>query len=371
MAATSAVKEGESMKRPVPLIALCLVSLVACTVSTPALPATTPPPTPSPLPAATPTPAPTISPEASAYLDAAIAIMEANSINRLKLDWAAIRAEAFHQARYAQTPADTYGVLRALLRQAGGKHSLFMPPAAAGEQQQSTLGDSPPPRGKLLPQHIGFVALEGFSSTTEADGRFYATFVQQLIREVDAQGACGWIVDLRENSGGNMWPMLAGLGPLLGEGVAGAFVDPEGQSEPWSYMAGQARLGEQAITQVEGPAYELQSGGPPVAVLTGINTASSGEAIAIAFRGRPQTRSFGHYTNGLTTANAGYPLSDGALLVLTTSVMADRTGHVYGEQIIPDEKVDDVRLFTSLMDEAIPQPAVDWLLAQPPCAAEA
>jgi carboxyl-terminal processing protease len=57
-----------------------------------------------------------------------------------------------------------------------------------------------------------------------------------------------------------------------------------------------------------------------------------------SFRGRPNTRSFGHYTVGLSTGNIGYPLSDGAAIFLTGVVMADRTAQAYGEHIYPDEK---------------------------------
>ena len=33
---------------------------------------------------------------------------------------------------------------------------------------------------------------------------------------------------LRGNGGGNMWPMIAGVGPLLGEGPLGYFIGPIG-----------------------------------------------------------------------------------------------------------------------------------------------
>ncbi|MFI8817948.1 hypothetical protein ACIGWV_41730, partial [Streptomyces sp. NPDC055082] len=33
-----------------------------------------------------------------------------------------------------------------------------------------------------------------------------------------AQGTCGWVVDLRHNSGGDMWGPLASVGPILGNG---------------------------------------------------------------------------------------------------------------------------------------------------------
>ena len=133
---------------------------------------------------------------------------------------------------------------------------------------------------------------------------------------------------------------------------------------------GQALVGDEVQAKVSGTAYELKAASPPVAVLTGVNTGSAGEAIAVAFRGRPHTRSFGLYTFGLSTANAVFLLSDGAWITLTTSVYADRTGQTYGDRIYPDELVDDVRKFTFIMDEAIPQPAIDWLMSQPACASQ-
>ena len=126
-------------------------------------------------------------------------------------------------------------------------------------------------------------------------------------------------------------------------------------------------VGDAVYSRVLDEAYILKTSFPPVAVLTGVNTASSGEVIVVAFRGRPNTRSFGLYTTGLSTANRGFHLSDGAVINLTTSVYADRTGQTYGERIHPDEIVDDVNQFTFLKEEAIPQPAIDWLMSQSAC----
>jgi C-terminal processing protease CtpA/Prc len=88
-------------------------------------------------------------------------------------------------------------------------------------------------------------------------------------------------------------------------------------------------------------------------VLFDLGTASSGEAVVIAFRGRPDARSFGTATCGKSTANELYTMSDGASLFLTVATMADRTKFLYGGQIAPDEEV-------TLPREA-EQRAVAWL----------
>lgn len=149
----------------------------------------------------------------------------------------------------------------------------------------------------------------------------------------------GWVVDLRANGGGNMLPMLAGVGPLLGEGMIGAFLHPSGERLLWSYRYGTLLLGDQVLLKVEGPAHELRRLMPPVAVLTSGVTASSGEAVAVAFPGRPQTCSFAALTRGLPTANEPYTLSDGARLLLTVALFADRSGRTYDAPLVPDEIV--------------------------------
>lgn len=101
---------------------------------------------------------------------------------------------------------------------------------------------------------------------------------------------------------------------------------------------------------------------PPVAVLVGPTTASSGEAVAIAFRGRSSTRLFGATTRGLTTANRVFPLSDGSLLNLTTAAFVDRLVTPYQNGVTPDE------LWNGPPDVGKESLPLNWLGAQPACA---
>jgi carboxyl-terminal processing protease len=355
------------MKRHGKIFVMCVFLLAACAPPQPSSPAV---PTTTPAPSAAATLAPTISPQAAAYLEAALEIMETNSLNRLETNWDETRALAAQLARDAQTPADIHAVITYLLPTVGGRHSFFMTPEEASKLEQGTLAAVSPPSAKLLLNRLGFVAIQSVQTLNAEQETEYATLAQQLIREVDAQSPCGWIVDLRNNSGGNMWPMLTGLGPILGEGVAGKFIEPDGHEQEWSYRGGQSFIDDEVVTGVAGEAYKLQAEFPPVAVLIGFNTSSSGEAIAISFRGRPHTRSFGVFTAGFSTANASFSLSDGALMVLTTSVMADRAGQTFGSSIDPDERVDGNGQFAVIEDVTIPQAAIDWLLAEPACAAQ-
>lgn len=214
------------------------------------------------------------------------------------------------------------------------------------------------PQGRLMFGNIGYIELPGQSANGEAVEE-YAVQTQALIRELDNSTIEGWIIDLRRNEGGNMWPMLAGIGPILGEGMAGEFVS-QGDPSKWGYQEGKIFNGESIPVRVN-PPYKLKKSLPPVAILTSIHTASSGEAVVVSFHGRPNTRFFGEPTYGVPTANIGYPLKDGATLLLTIAIEADRTGKTYDSSIPPDQKIPiDWRKFATEQDPVIIT-AQQWL----------
>jgi hypothetical protein len=95
----------------------------------------------------------------------------------------------------------------------------------------------------------GFVHVPTFSQTVPGSSiTGLADSLQSLIRGVDARDPCGWIIDLRHNHGGNMWPTLAGVGPILGDDdKAGSFVNADSGSRRGSIEAvPRARLARMA-----------------------------------------------------------------------------------------------------------------------------
>lgn len=278
-----------------------------------------------------------ISAEASAYLASALEIMEKHALNRSLVNWSALKGRAWWLAKGAQTPADTYFAISYTLLQLGDNHSFFVTPDQ--REKSGATRELPAVTVQRLDGKLGYLSIPQCSVQTTEDMAAFATNTQKLISELDAQGVCGWIVDLRKNGGGNMWPMIAGVGPVLGEGELGRFAFPDGSTLAWRYQDGNALLGDEVQAAASPPAYKPKST-TPVAVLIGDGTASSGEAVAVSFRGRPQTRFFGQKSYGLSTSNRVFEMSDSARIVLTTSVLQDRTGKNYGAKIAPDEYTD-------------------------------
>jgi carboxyl-terminal processing protease len=115
---------------------------------------------------------------------------------------------------------------------------------------------------------------------------------------------------------------------------------------------------------VEGVPYRVASS-VPVAVLIDRGTASSAEAVAVAFRGKPHTRFLGEHTLGVSTNNNNYVLSDGADMILTIGVYVDRNGEEYENGIQPDVRMalqEDLQPPPVERDEVI-SAAEQWLIS--------
>lgn len=296
-----------------------------------------------------------LAPAAQRELDWALAIVRAGSLWRDTVTWSKVEPDVRAIAAGAQTPADVHLAIKELLARLGDHHSFLM--KSSGAQAFRTGGaENPRPVVRALPDAIGYVSVPAYSGAEATALREYAKQMQDSLAAVVRTASCRWVLDLRTNGGGNMWPMLGGLRPFLGDAGLGSFVTAAGSAPLWH--------ASDAVNVPPAPGLAaLESA--YVAVLTGPRTASSGEAVTISFRGRPRTRSFGLPTAGLSTANQGFTLPDSSMIFLTVSVEADRTGKRYGEKIEPDEVIPASP--AGRADDAQLARAIAWLQSQPRC----
>lgn len=313
---------------------------------------------------------PPAAPAAERYLDAALVLMRAHSLRRANVDWPTVRARALEHARGALTAADAHLAVRFAVRELGDRHSYLQSAAASRALAAAPVSNartgSPPmaPNGRRLGR-VGYLQVPGFAGGTPVQQVEFAEILRNTVQAIGETGICGWLVDLRQNTGGNLWPMLAGLGPVLGEGELAASVYPDGRRVAVWHRGGQAGFGEYTQLRVRSP---YRAAALPVAVLLGPATASSAEVLAVAFRGRPQTRSFGAPTRGLSAGNRTFALSDGASLVLTVAATSDMAGRVYLGPIAPDEVVAGAeRRAAEAIADATLDAAVVWLMARDAC----
>jgi carboxyl-terminal processing protease len=286
------------------------------------------------------------------YLSEVLNIMRENSLTRYNVDWGNIISEINTLAVNVNTIKDTFPAITKALELLGTNHSFLRSSSGDLLAYHSTLNcEQSFEINEPFIDNIGYLKVNGFSSDNDDSIKNFATNIQNSIAQQDNENLLGWVVDLRDNTGGNMWPMIAGLGPFFDETVLGHFIDVDENIVSWGYENGSSLIGNRKIVTVDEP-YLLLNSLPKVAILSSNRLASSGEATLIAFKKQFNVRVFGTDTCGLSTANKMFKLSDGSELILTTAIMADRKQNKYGHRL----SVDQIETQEDVLNKAI-----EWL----------
>ena len=258
------------------------------------------------------------------YVKKAVKLMDKRGLFAEGAAWEEAKAAAL--AARPATKEEAYEVTRQALKVAGGKHSFI---STVERQQKAAEEDAATaPSVTLLEDRIALVVIPEFSGQSREENQRYVHAVLDALSKTETLP--GAIIDLRGNTGGNMYPMIAAVHRFLPDDVILRF---------------KSRRFSQSITKD----FILRSVGIdaqpkidcPVAILTDGNTASSGEATLLCFRGLDNVRTFGTPTAGYASANSPYPMPDGSKLVLTISCDMARTGEIFcDDPIEPDLATD-------------------------------
>ena len=171
---------------------------------------------------------------ASAYLGQALDLMQQHSLFKKTIDWPELRKEAFAMAANAKEPVETYDSIRFALGELGDHHSFLSLSAELQQkeaaykarrcqpetQPQQTEKPSPytdrhEPEGTIetvAHKRIAHLIVPFIAGADDGGMHRYAQKLQGLVATLAKDKPVGWIVDVRGNFGGNLWPMLAGVG---------------------------------------------------------------------------------------------------------------------------------------------------------------
>ncbi len=308
----------------------------------------------------------------SACLDSAIMHAQRFSVHRNQVNWDALREGMFWRAGLAANVMDLRPAFWYMLEELNDTHARFFyqdqviawyhgePGPHQASIDPKVWGALQSGRQKfqfaLLPNQTGYLRIVGIPT---GDHTQLATPIRTALCALLSQGAERWIVDLRYNGGGNMFPMLAGLAPLIGAGDIGGSLDISGNRVSTLMIKGDdVYYNDLRATKMDSPCPVDST--VKVAVLTSRYTASSAEAVAIAFKGRPNTRFFGEMTAGFTNETDLTALPTGVTMSIGVGYFLDREGHVYSEPVPVDEKAKFVPDAEPEKDEALNK-AMDWL----------
>ncbi len=307
-----------------------------------------------------------------ACLDSAMAQAKATSLYRNTVNWETIEAEVAAQSQLAQNVLDLRPALSYLLGQLHDSHGRFFfqsRPIAwyhgdpEGHQQHidpkiwSVIQSGKYPfQYAMLPNNTGYLRLTGMPMGNNAQ---LASPIQAAVCSLQNLGARQWVIDLRYNGGGNMFPMLAGVAHILGDGDIGGSMEASGtRLSTWKIEDGDVFYNDMLNADMVNRCPIPDT--PKVAVLCSRYTVSSGEVVAVAFKGRSNTRFIGEHTAGFVTETSWVPLPAGVTMSLSVSYFADRDGRVYTRFVPVDDEVEFIPDQAPEADEAI-RKALEWM----------
>jgi C-terminal processing protease CtpA/Prc len=174
----------------------------------------------------------------------------------------------------------------------------------------------------------------------------------------------GWIIDLRTNMGGNLYPMAAGIGELIPNlPFGGGTKDGINYNLKWEIKNGNFYMDNIPMTETPLDC-ETVSSPEKIAVLTSRYTASSGEAIASGLKSHQKIKLFGEQTIGASTTINWYPINKKITFCPTIDYYMSEDKTVHKDGIIPDVLIQEKLPLKNLTQGATINAAIDWLIKE-------
>jgi carboxyl-terminal processing protease len=302
-------------------------------------------------------------------LDSALLIMQEQALHREETDWEALRKRIYQHTKGISNIDSLLNQFPLLFEWIHDFHggiqtgNTFIswkegkPASKSSPALDSAIKKAP---GLLTRRwgDIGYYRIPGGSTKNLA---FVTQMLADSLCSLQPATVKGWIIDLRLNTGGNIWFMLPPLASLIGDGITGGIKHADGKPDTKAWIAAGKVYGNGQVYQVPNPGCTLPGPHVPVVVLVGPKTASSGEGVMLAFKGRPNTIIMGEPTAGLITSNNSFQLRPGITMILATGYMQDRSGQFYTAALHPDVLIPEGDNFFDLANDHKIIKALEWL----------
>lgn len=261
-------------------------------------------------------------PSVERYGKISIEIMDSNGYYANEEKWQEQKEKALKEIQTLSSFEEAYPIIEESLKVAGGKHSFLIP---KDDLQEKKSEDKMP-----TVERLDDILIINLPSILDAqnNGNKYAEIVLETLQ--DNQDVKGVIIDLRENTGGDMGPMVTSVSPLLPDGEILFFKNRQNEYPILLENGKVSGGGTEIVTNIKPFKLEM-----PVALLTSERTASSAEALIMSFIDLERVKLFGQSTAGYASANAPYPLYDGTIMFLTTAFNQTPNGKIFYEDPIP------------------------------------
>lgn len=288
-------------------------------------------------------------------VDSLYSFIKYNSIHRNKVDWNKIDNIFNEDINTSKSLKDTVKCFVKVLEELNDVHSqIYLNNEAYSyyEQYDDTINNWLRPLiekssnqinkiyTKKFEEKYAYILIPGMQVHDKIQINKLAQSLSDSIAKYSSTKIKGFIIDLRLNGGGNLYPMLSGLNLLLGDNLLGYETDiNDSITRKWEVKNSNFILSNFQTTEIKTRQNKrLQK--IQVIILLGAATRSSGSMTGIAFKGRPNTYFIGEPTaKGYTTSNGYFQFASNLILNFATNFVADRNKIIYKESVKPDLEI--------------------------------
>ena len=303
--------------------------------------------------------------------------IKSNSIHRNRVDWGKIDNQFFSAISSAHNLQDTMKAFIGVLQALDDVHSqIYLNNQYYGywhanegpgaDRLSSLLKRATETSGKvkcdLLENQFAYIRIPAMTAYGPDEVNRYAQMLRDSVDRMSQMKVKGFILDLRLNTGGNMYPMLSGVGHLLGDGDIAYEVDLyDLVASTWKIENGNFVINDFPVTHMDS-ALVKGLDEIPVVILIGPITASSGSNIAIAFKTRKHTVFIGESTAaGYTTSNGYFQFAPNLVMNFAVNYVADSNLNLYPISVDPDIVIEGGDNFEKLYEDQKIKRALLWL----------
>lgn len=311
--------------------------------------------------------------------DTIFRLIQQQSMYRDQVNWDTLTAQFYRQLDTASSAENQFKQFNWLFRKLNDFHSqvlfhnkvyaYYKPMPDGREEELTATYQLLQPRmgmmeAKIIAGQYGYICIPGFGNTDPAVVNATIRQWRDTICKKISKPVKGWVIDLRTNMGGTMYPMMGALSFLTGDVRFSGLTNTNKQVEHWWSTRNGEIYFDEMVQTAAGPHCKKDQSTAPVVLLTSFYTLSSGEVVVTAFKERPHTLHIGDTTGGLVTGNQWIPVGYDAVLNLSKGYYTDRTGREYRSGIAPDMVIKAKENFQDLLKDQKIQVALKWLKKQ-------
>ena len=327
-------------------------------------------------------------PEPKRVLDSILIVAKNNSLYKENVDWDVLEKEVYTRFIDSDTITSIIKPVQHLLNQLGDFHgSLFLNGQHYRGNVKVTRDVSYDYQSKdyiskmssIFQKTLNQDTIKGFITTEKiayleipmmmpygGDGNDVIANtlkIRNKICELKSKNPIGWILDLRGNLGGNMYPMLMGLAEILPLKInmGGDSKDGKSINQKWKMENGIFYYGENSYPNIPKLNCQFLEQKNKIAVLIGRYTASSGEVVACALKTQEKIQLFGEQTSGATTANQWTPIGKEVVFNPAISYYVSKNKMIHKDGVIPDIEISEDFSFDNPISGKVFKKAVQWL----------